>query len=207
MADAPATEAPVVEIRPEVTKVVAKLGEERVKVAEHSGNTYLCVAPDALVDTMTVLRDDPDLQYAYFVECVGLDYSTWKHERDLAGRFEVVYNLFSVKNNTRIFVKTSVNDGETIPSLIPLWAGAEYPQREITDMFGVLFEGALPRPGERFLLPDDWVGFPLRKEFPLGGEDVLFDGADRGPAVEDVSMPHAGESFRGKTGSEDVSGR
>jgi len=71
----------------------------------------------------------------------------------------------------------------------------------------VKFEGNELAKGERFLLPDDWIGFPLRKEYPLGGEDVLFDQGDRGPAVEDVSMPHAGESFEGKTGSEDVSGR
>jgi NADH-quinone oxidoreductase subunit C len=51
------------------------------------------------------------------------------------------------------------------------------------------------------------MGYPLRKEYPLGGEDVLFDRGQHGPAIEDVSMPHAGESFEGKTGSEDVSGR
>jgi NADH-quinone oxidoreductase subunit C len=60
---------------------------------------------------------------------------------------------------------------------------------------------------KRFLLPEDWVGFPLRKDVGLGGEDVDFAQATKGPAVEDVSMPHAGESFEGKTGSEDVSGR
>ncbi|HZH98420.1 MAG TPA: NADH-quinone oxidoreductase subunit C, partial [Fimbriimonadaceae bacterium] len=75
----------------------------------------------------------------------------------------------------------------------------------IWDMFGVVFEGN--EQSERFLMPEDWVGHPLRKEFPLGGEDVLFDQGDRGPAVEDVSMPHAGESFEGKTGTDEVSGR
>jgi NADH-quinone oxidoreductase subunit C len=74
-------------------------------------------------------------------------------------------------------------------------------------MFGIVFEGNAARAGQRFMLPDDWQGFPLRKEYPLGGEDVNFDQGTRGPAVEDVSMPHAGESFEGKTGSEDVSGR
>jgi len=71
----------------------------------------------------------------------------------------------------------------------------------------VRFEGNEEIGGQRFLLPDDWIGFPLRKEVPLGGEDVLFDQGEHGPAVEDVQMPHAGESFEGKTGSEDVSGR
>ncbi|MBN9501363.1 MAG: NADH-quinone oxidoreductase subunit C, partial [Armatimonadetes bacterium] len=79
--------------------------------------------------------------------------------------------------------------------------------KEIADLYGIQFDGNEFDKGERFLLPDDWIGFPLRKEYPLGGEDVLFDQGDRGPAVEDISMPHAGESFEGKTGSEDVSGR
>jgi NADH-quinone oxidoreductase subunit C len=186
---------------------VVKLEGLTTKVKEYRGDTFLCVSPENLTQALKTFRDDPDLRYDYFVECTGVDYSTWKHERDLPGRFEVVYNLFSTKNNSRIFVKTSVDDGQTIPTMIPLWSGAEFPEREVTDLFGVVFEGNNPRPGERFLLPDDWSGFPLRKEFPLGGEDVLFDLAERGPAVEDVSMPHAGESFEGKTGSEDVSGR
>ncbi|HWD37388.1 MAG TPA: NADH-quinone oxidoreductase subunit C [Fimbriimonas sp.] len=195
------------EERLEVAKLKEKLPGTVLKVKEYRGDTFVCVKRENLVEAMTLLRDDPDLEYKYFVECVGVDYSIWEHERDLGGRFEVVYNLFSLKHNSRLFVKTSVDDGQKIPSMIPVWAGAEYPQREITDLYGIVFEGNEPRPGERFLMPDDWVGFPLRKEYPLGGEDVLFDLKQRGPAVEDVMMPHAGESFEGKTGSEDVSGR
>nr|MBA3725551.1 NADH-quinone oxidoreductase subunit C [Armatimonadota bacterium] len=116
-----------------------------------------------------------------------------------------VYNLFSLKHYSRIFLKVGVNDGETTPSLIPVYEGANYSEREVWDLFGVVFEG---HPSlKRFLLPEDWVGFPLRKEMPLGGEDVDFAQGFKGPAVEDLAMPHAGESFEGKTGSEDVSGR
>lgn len=193
--------------RLEVVKLEAVLPDAILKVKEDRGDTFICVRPSDLVAVATLLRDDPDLQYSYFVECTCADYSRWNHERDLPGRFEVIYNLFSLKHNSRIFVKTSVDDGTKVPSLVSVWEGAEFPQREVTDLFGVIFEGNEPRPGERFLLPDDWSGFPLRKEYPLGGEDVLFDKASRGPAVEDVSMPHAGESFEGKTGSVDVGGR
>jgi NADH-quinone oxidoreductase subunit C len=111
----------------------------------------------------------------------------------------------SLKHASRIFVKVGVNDGQTVPTVKHLYLGAEYPEREVWDLFGIVFEGN--EQTQRFLLPDDWVGFPLRKEYPLGGEDVLFDRGTRGPAVEDLSMPHAGESFEGKTGTEDVSGR
>jgi NADH-quinone oxidoreductase subunit C len=195
------------ESRLEVARLEEALPGSVAKVKVSAGDTYLCVTRDRLVEVMRFLREDPELEYRYFVECLGADYSRWQHERDLPERFEVIYNLFSLKHNSRLFVKTAVEDGQKIPSMIPVWKGAEYPEREITDLFGVIFEGNEPRPGERFLLPDDWVGFPLRKEYPLGGDDVLFDRQSRGPAVEDVSMPHAGESFEGKTGSEDVSGR
>jgi len=102
-------------------------------------------------------------------------------------------------------VKVSVDDGQTVPSLTPIFLGAEYPEREVNDLFGIVFSGN--EQSGRFLLPDDWVGFPLRKEYPLGGDDVIFDKGDRGPAVEDLMAPHAGESFEGRTGSEEISGR
>ncbi len=193
--------------RAEVQKLRAALPQGIVKVKDFRDETYVCLGKDDIVEAATLLRDDPDLAYTYFVECLGVDYSAWEHERDLPGRFEVVYNLFSIKNGSRIFLKVSADDGEAIPTLVGVFPGAEYPEREMRDLFGIPFEGNDPYPGQRFLLPDDWIGYPLRKEYPLGGDDVLFDLGQRGPAVEDVSMPHAGESFEGKTGSEDVSGR
>jgi NADH-quinone oxidoreductase subunit C len=193
--------------RLEVVRLREKFGDAVLKVKEWRGETYVCVRKDALVEIATYLRDDPELEYRYFSECLGVDYSTWPHERDLTERFEVVYNLMSLKYSSRLFLKVGANDGETVPTLQHVWAGAEYPEREVQDLFGIVFQGNEPTPGMRFLLPDDWIGYPLRKEYPLGGEDVLFDKGFRGPAVEDVSMPHAGESFEGKTGSGDVSGR
>lgn len=194
--------------RREITAVREAFPNALLKVKEYRGETYLCVRRESILDVLTLLRDHDELRYKLFVECMGVDYSTWEHERDFEqGRFEVIYNLYSVDNRSRIFVKLAVDDGQSIPTAIPVYMGAEYPEREIGDLFGVVFEGNGPRPGQRFLLPDDWVGFPLRKEYPLGGEDVNFDRGTRGPAVEDVMMPHAGESFEGKTGSEDVSGR
>jgi NADH-quinone oxidoreductase subunit C len=195
------------EERLEVARLRNLLGGDLGNVKEDRGDTFVCVPAQRIVDAIRTLKEDEELQYDYFVECVGVDYSRWDHERDLPQRFEVVYNLYSTKHSSRLFVKVGVNDGESIPTLKEVFLGAEYPEKEIADLFGILFAGNEFEPGERFMLPDDWSGFPLRKEYPLGGEDVLFDQGDRGPAVEDVSMPHAGESFEGKTGSEDVSGR
>jgi NADH-quinone oxidoreductase subunit C len=192
--------------RLEAAKVKAKFGKDLLSVKEMFGETYLVVKRERIVDVLSFLKEDDDLQYLYFSECVGADYSAWPHTRDLKERFEVIYNLMSLKHSSRIFVKIGVDDGQSVSTAKHVFAGAEYPEKEIGDLFGVKFEGN-ELVGERFLLPDDWVGYPLRKEYPLGGDDVIFDHGDRGPAVEDVSMPHAGESFEGKTGSERVSGR
>ena len=204
--EAPADLAPA-EPR-EVEVVRAALGDVLLGTKTAGGFLYLCVERERIRDVLTLLRDHEELAFTLFSECLGVDYSRWDHERDFAtGRFEVVYNLYSPKFGSRIFVKLSVDDGQTVPSAIPVYLGAEYPEREINDLFGIVFDGNPARPGQRFMLPDDWQGHPLRKEYPLGGEDVNFDGTTRGPAVGDVMMPHAGESFEGKTGSEDVSGR
>lgn len=191
--------------RIEAALVRERFGTELLKVKEFRGETYLCVSRAVLPNVLEFLRDDPSLEYHYFSECLGVDYSTWKHERDLPERFEVVYNLMSLKLQSRIFVKVGVDDEQKIPTAKHVFLGAEYPEREVNDLYGIVFEGN--EQSQRFLLPDDWVGYPLRKEYPLGGDEVLFDGGTVGQAVEDVSMPHAGESFEGKTGSEEVSGR
>ncbi len=197
---------PIVEgERLEVVRIRETFPDAILKVKEFRGDTYICLNKQSLVSIAEFLKDDPELQYTYFSECVGADYSRWTHERDLDGRFEVIYNLMSLKHYSRIFLKVGVNDGEMLPTLKNVFAGAEYPEREINDLFGVVFEGNEHE--GRFLLPDDWVGYPLRKEYPLGGDDVIFDGGSRGPAVEDIMMPHAGESFTGKTGSSEISGR
>jgi len=186
--------------------VASQVPEALLKTKSAFGENFLCVARDKLRDVVAVLKNDPDLQYAYFSECCGVDYSAWQHDRDFPeSRFEVVYNLMSLKRNSRIFVKVGVNDGEKVPSLKPIFLGADYPEKEVWDMLGIVFEGN--EQTQRFLMPDDWVGHPLRKEYPLGGEDVLFAQGEYGPAIEDLAVPHAGESFEGKTGTEEVSGR
>ncbi len=193
--------------RPDVLLLDKVLGKRILKKFENRGDTYICLDPADLREAVSVLKSDPTTKFDYFVECLGVDYSQWNHPRDLPGRFEVIYNLYSTYLHKRLFIKVSVDDGQSIPTLKDIFSGAEYPERETQDLFGILFEGNEPTPGERFMLPDDWVGYPLRKEYPLGGEDVVFHGGTEGPAVEDVQMPHAGESFEGKTGSEDVAGR
>ena len=187
------------EDRLESVLVREKFGDSLIKVKVDRGETFLCVKREDIARVLQFLRDEPQLEYNYFVECVGVDYLTWTHERDFSERFEVVYNLMSLKHNSRIFVKVAANDGDKVPTCKHVFLGADYPEREIWDLLGVVFAGN--EQTDRFLLPEDWVGHPLRKDVTLGGEDVKFFGGTTGPAVEDVQKPHAGESFEGLTGS------
>ena len=189
--------------RKDVAGLRARFGDAVISVTDKRGDAYVCIDRAKLAQVAQFLRDEH--AYDYFVECLGVDYLTWTHARDLPQRFEVVYNLYATKTNDRLFLKVGVDDGQKVPTLKEVWLGAEYPEREVNDLYGVVFEGN--EQTDRFLLPDDWVGYPLRKDVGLGGEDVVFDQGTEGPAVEDVQSPHAGESFEGKTGSEDVSGR
>lgn len=193
---------PILE-RADVSRLQERFSDSILCTKEKCGEAYVCVTTESLVDIVTFLRDE--CGYDYYVECVGVDYLTWRGERDLDTRFEVVHNLYSIKHQTRIFIKVGADDGTRVPTLSHVFLGAEYPEREINDLFGVVFDGNEHQ--GRFLMADDWVGYPLRKDVGLGGEDVVFDQGTRGPAVEDVQSPHAGESFDGMTGSEDVSGR
>jgi NADH-quinone oxidoreductase subunit C len=83
-------------------------------------------------------------------------------------RFDVMVQLYSLRNRTRLRLKAGCNDGEAVPSLVPVWNGANWMEREAYDMFGIIFEG---HPNlRRILLADDWDdGFPLRKDYPLRG--------------------------------------
>lgn len=195
------------EDRLEVVRLKEAFGDKILKVKEYRGDTFVCVHSASLRDVISFLKNTPELDYGYFSECLGADYSRWNHERDLPQRFEVIYNLMSLTHYSRLFIKVGVEDGESLPTIKDIFLGAEYPEKEICDLFGIPFEGNPLPTGLRFMMPDDFVGHPLRKEFPLGGEDVNFDQGTRGPAIEDVSMPHTGESFEGLTGSEGVSGR
>jgi NADH-quinone oxidoreductase subunit C len=83
-------------------------------------------------------------------------------------RFEVVYLLLDVESGQRLIVKTHVNEPElTLPSAVPIWFGADWLEREVYDMFGIVFEG---HPNfKRLLLPEEFESFPLRKDYPVKG--------------------------------------
>ena len=94
-----------------------------------------------------------------------------------AERFELVLNLLDVTNPRRIRLRVQVpEDAPRVPSLFTLWPGTEAMEREVFDLFGLTFEGHPDL--TRILMPEDWVGHPLRKDYPIGGEPVRFSGEE-----------------------------
>jgi NADH-quinone oxidoreductase subunit C len=125
------------------------------------------VGREALVDVARFLRDDPELKYVFLESLCGVDYLG----RD--PRFEVVYHLLSHQNYHRLVLKVGLPEHDpTVLTLTGLWATANWQERETYDLLGINFSG---HPGQyRILMPDEWEGYPLRKDVPLGGEEVAF---------------------------------
>jgi NADH-quinone oxidoreductase subunit C len=127
----------------------------------------LYVPAEGIVDVCRALRDERELDFALLSWIGGVDYLP----RD--PRFEVVYSLLSLSHNLRIHLKVRVSDeNPRVPSVISVWPTADWHERETYDFYGIEFTGH-PRL-TRILLPEDWVGWPLRKDSPLGYEEVAF---------------------------------
>jgi NADH-quinone oxidoreductase subunit C len=102
-----------------------------------------------------------------FLLCLDVTAVDWFPARP---RFEVVYHLLNPHKMWRLRIKTTVHVGEAMPSVTRIWPGANWPERETYDLFGVVFEG---HPNlQRIYMPDDWEGHPLRKDYPVAGPRV-----------------------------------
>lgn len=134
---------------------------------EFRGQLSIFVKREALLEVARLLRDDAGLRYNFLENLCGVDYL------GRTPRFEVVYHLLSQANRHRVCLKVGVPETDpSLPSLTPLWSAANWQERETFDMFGITFSG---HPSlERILMPEDWEGYPLRKDVPLGGEEVAF---------------------------------
>jgi NADH-quinone oxidoreductase subunit C len=121
------------------------------------------VAFDSLFEVMDLLRRSPDCRFDYLVDLTALDYL------GEAKRFCMVYHLFSHETNRLIRVKSRFAEPAPVPTMTPLWKTANWLEREVYDMFGIQFYGHPDL--RRILLPDDWHGFPLRKDYDIKLQD------------------------------------
>lgn len=134
-----------------------------LQVSEFRGQTRLVVPRDSLVDVMTILRDERSFDMLVDVTCV--DYLNYRNATD---RFGLVYLLASTVTNERITVRVFLNEPDlVVRSLVPMWEGANWMEREVWDMFGITFAGHPDH--RRILMPDEFTTFPLRKDYPLQG--------------------------------------
>jgi NADH-quinone oxidoreductase subunit C len=127
----------------------------------HLGQNYMEVDRSLIPDILRLLRDDE--QFDYCVDITAVHYP--KREKP----FDVVWVLYSYARNERIRVKTQIVDGESIASSVPIWATANWLEREVFDMFGIKFDGHPDM--KRILLPDGWKGHPLRKDYGIIQQD------------------------------------
>ena len=117
------------------------------------------VPAERMVETCRALRDTPALRFNVLAEVTASDYFP------RAPRFEVVYHLLSIPNRQRLRVKVRVADGGSVPTVQGVWPSAGWPEREVWDMFGVVFDGHTDL--RRLLMPEDWEGHPGRKDYPV----------------------------------------
>ena len=142
-----------------IDRVRPALGVAVLDAVDLVGEVTLTVARTSIVDVCRTLRDD--FAYQQLMEIAGVDYP------QRAERFEVVYHLLSLTKNHRIRVKLSTDEDTPVPSVTGLWPVAGWLEREVFDMFGVLFDG---NPDLRRILTDyGFRGHPFRKDFPLSG--------------------------------------
>ena len=122
------------------------------------------VKKDDVVQVLQFAKNSPDFDYNFLADITATD-----EESEL--RFEVVYNLFSHSSKNRIRFKVRVAEGDEVPTLISVWKGADWAEREVFDMYGVRFKG---HPDLRRILMDvRWEGHPLRKDYPLRGYQLF----------------------------------
>lgn len=124
----------------------------------------LFVKKEAILDVLAFVKEDAQFKYNFLADYTAIDEET-------DPRFEVVFNLFSHTKFNRIRFKVRCAEGEEMPTIISLWPGANWAEREIWDMFGIKFKG---HPDLRRILMDQrWVGHPLRKDYPIRGYQVF----------------------------------
>ena len=147
-------------------------------VSESFGQTIVFPSRAQYLDLMKALVDDG---YQMCVDLTAVDYLTHPG-RTLpdgveAERFEVVVSLLDIDSARRLRVRVQVPDDTALPTLFDIWPGTEALEREVFDMFGISFDGHPDL--SRILMPEDWIGHPLRKDYEVGEIPVQFKEADR----------------------------
>ncbi len=168
--------------------IASALAEHVIAVDYPMGELVVRVKPDSIPAVITYLRDDSQCLFKQLMDICGVDYP------DRPERFEVVYNLLSLKHNQRVRVKVAVGEDQPVPSVVSIFPCAGWYEREVWDLYGVPFSD---NPDLRRLLTDyGFDGHPLRKDFPLTGfVEVRYDDEQKRVVYEPVKLTQDFRSF------------
>jgi len=161
--------------------IQSNLGTKLVGSEIFFGELTLHVEPQNILDVLSFLKSDVDCRFVSFIDLCGADYP----EREK--RFDVVYHLLSPYKNSRVRVKVQTDEAGEVPSAIPVFPAADWFEREVYDLYGVVFSG---HPDLRRILTDyGFSGHPLRKDFPVTGHvEVRYDDEKKRVVYEPVKL-------------------
>ncbi len=142
-------------------RLKALFGERILATSSYVGDDEAIVAAKDWLEVARALRDDAELAMDHFIDLTAVDYPL----REDQPRFDVVLMVRSMRTKARVRIKTRVGEGQSLASLVPVWIGANWAEREVFDMFGVRF--AEHPDMRRILLYEEFVGHPLRKDYPI----------------------------------------
>lgn len=167
-------------------RLAAALGPMLIAQKEESGEIVLTVERDRIEDALRLLRDEHE--YQQLMEIAGVDYPARPE------RFEVVYMLLSLTKNHRIMVKVTAAETTAVPTVTTLWPVAGWLEREVFDLYGVIFAGNLDL--RRILTDYGFEGHPFRKDFPLTGYvELRYSEEDQRVVYEPVELPQDLRTF------------
>ena len=148
-----------------------RVGDRVLATHEYRGDHTAVVSREGLLSALTLCRDDAALAFDLLVDVTAVDYLRFPGRED-GPRFEVVYHLYSIAKNHRLRLKVRIDEDDArVPTAVPIWPIANWLEREVWDMFGVRFEGH-PDP-RRLLMYEEFVGHPLRKDYPINRRQPL----------------------------------
>jgi NADH-quinone oxidoreductase subunit C len=148
------------EIIRHLQSVVPHATYEPLPSADADQTPTIGVSVEHLIETCRALRDMPGLEFAAFSDVTAVDFFPRREPR-----FDVVYHVVSPQRRARVRLKVRVGAEQRVPSVTGVWPGAGWPEREVFDLFGVVFEDHPDL--RRLLMPEDWEGYPLRKDYPV----------------------------------------
>lgn len=158
-------------------------------IVEAIGEVTMTVAAADYMNTCKILHDTVDLRFDIMVDLAGVDYSDYADGAWTGARFAVVLHLLSIDNNQRLRLKVFASDDDfpVIQSVTPVWAAADWYEREAFDMYGIIFEGHNDL--RRLLTDYGFIGHPLRKDFPVSGHvEMRYDAEQQRVIYQPVTI-------------------